>query len=277
MTFGHLRQIQRGKSSLFFPISESLVFFFCCFINNRLMKNVVGCADIWNRKDDSVKSVNVSSHRELTIVPRANDVSIKWVSIGCILLELHWQFNVSVQLYNDNALFLVDHHCPWINNCVGSNNMKHFLQFIVWTFIGCTYAATLSIYRGVMCYKNPYICQPFPPTSGLLMYAGSTILALFFAIFVAAMASDQYEGLVTDTTGIESMNVRILSIVPVFSFPNPPLCFCFLTTYYVFLTYHLFVIFSAELDWRRSLTFWRTLGCMWRVVPSLLDPALQHE
>ena len=38
---------------------------------------------------------------------------------------------------------------------------------------------------------GPYICR--------------AILSLFFAIFVVAMACDQYEGLVTNTTAIESM------------------------------------------------------------------------
>lgn len=33
----------------------------------------------------------------------------------------------------------MDHHCPWINNCVGERNQKYFLQFLL-------YVGILSIY-----------------------------------------------------------------------------------------------------------------------------------
>lgn len=37
------------------------------------------------------------------------------------------------------CFFLMDHHCPWINNCVGLENRKYFLLFCFYLMLGCAY------------------------------------------------------------------------------------------------------------------------------------------
>lgn len=45
-----------------------------------------------------------------------------------------------------------DHHCPWINNCIGSFNRKHFILFcfylMIGTLEGILIAAYYTIYKG---------------------------------------------------------------------------------------------------------------------------------
>jgi palmitoyltransferase len=38
----------------------------------------------------------------------------------------------------------MDHHCPWIHNCVGYYNHRYFVLFLAYMWIGCGYIALMS-------------------------------------------------------------------------------------------------------------------------------------
>jgi hypothetical protein len=37
----------------------------------------------------------------------------------------------------------MDHHCPWVNNCIGYNNIRHFLRSLTFLVSGCWYGVLM--------------------------------------------------------------------------------------------------------------------------------------
>jgi hypothetical protein len=46
----------------------------------------------------------------------------------------------------EGCIMSMDHHCPWVFNCIGQFNQKFFIQFLIYSFFGISEAGIISIY-----------------------------------------------------------------------------------------------------------------------------------
>lgn len=71
----------------------------------------------------------------------------------------------------------MDHHCPWINNCVGMYNMKFFLLFLLYVSVVCLFAFVTTLMSFVVGLDFPETI-PF-----VLSTLGGVVVLLFSTLF----------------------------------------------------------------------------------------------
>ncbi|XP_074653088.1 palmitoyltransferase ZDHHC3-like [Tubulanus polymorphus] len=99
----------------------------------------------------------------------------------------------------------MDHHCPWINNCVGEYNQKYFIQFLFYVGVAALYALILVIISWV---SDP---NSDSHKSKHLRIMHSVILVIecvMFELFVIAIGCDQMQAILGDETAVEHVQKK---------------------------------------------------------------------
>nr|CAD7443392.1 unnamed protein product [Timema bartmani] len=98
----------------------------------------------------------------------------------------------------------MDHHCPWINNCVGEQNQKYFIQFLVYVGALSAYAIVLVVTSWLVdcpdCSNEVTVKQ-----SRILHCVILVLESALFGMFVSAILVDQLQAIFSDETAVEQL------------------------------------------------------------------------
>lgn len=84
----------------------------------------------------TVNAVNVSHY--LSIYPYDNIIFSEKECRTCKIPKPARSKHCSIC---DRCVARFDHHCGWMNNCIGEKNNRYFMAFLLWHFLLCLYGA----------------------------------------------------------------------------------------------------------------------------------------
>uniref|UniRef100_A0A8D0H2W4 Palmitoyltransferase n=1 Tax=Sphenodon punctatus TaxID=8508 RepID=A0A8D0H2W4_SPHPU len=100
----------------------------------------------------------------------------------------------------------MDHHCPWVNNCVGESNQKYFVLFTMYIALISLHALIMVGFHFLYCFEEDWTkCSSFSPPTTVILLILLCFEALLFLIFTSVMFGTQVHSICTDETGIEQL------------------------------------------------------------------------
>ncbi|KAG2117985.1 DHHC palmitoyltransferase-domain-containing protein [Suillus discolor] len=101
----------------------------------------------------------------------------------------------------NRCVLRMDHHCPWTNNCIGYFNYGHFIRFLFYVDVTCSYHLAMVSYRVMVTSGRWYHDQP--TGAELIFIILNYVFAVPVILVVGGFSLYHFHSLMGNTTTIE--------------------------------------------------------------------------
>jgi len=101
----------------------------------------------------------------------------------------------------------MDHHCPWINSCVGIQNTKYFFLFTLYTGLGALLAIAIIVTCFILLMQDltdTHIKKPGYPIAFFLCIC-VLIESILFSFFTLELVGEQIESFQDNQTYVDDL------------------------------------------------------------------------